>query len=164
MMDLKSISTLQLLRRHGAILDELLRRDVLRSSNGPISDYAELRFCSAFGWTRERNSKSGYDATDIECKRFQIKARRITRAPGSRQLGAIRKLDTTPFDQLAALLFKSDFSVHRAALIPVEVVTARVRRSAHTNSHVLHLNDDIWTLPGVIDVTQRIEIVSATFE
>ena len=89
-------------------------------------------------------------------QRYQIKARRITDAPGARQLSAIRNLAGDPFDQLAAVLFSPDFSVHRAALIPIDVVRARVRRSAHTNSDVLHLRDEVWSARGVVDVTDRL--------
>ncbi len=71
---------------------------------------------------------------------------------------------TVPEPQCEDLRAVSRTVTYGWGMIPVEVVKARARRSAHTNSHVLHLNDDIWTLPGVIDVTQRIEIVSATFE
>jgi hypothetical protein len=61
--------------------------------------------------------------------RFQIKARRITNSPGSRQLSAIRNLAADPFDHLAAVLFESDFLVHRAALIPIALVKERVQKS-----------------------------------
>lgn len=77
----------------------------------------------------------------------------IQAASGSRQLSAIRNLGGDPFDQLAAVLFAPDFSVHRAALIPIDVVKLRVRRSSHTNSDVLHLRDEVWLAPGVVDVT-----------
>lgn len=153
-MDFMRLTTLELLRAHGAILDELRRREILRSANSPISDYAEALFCRAFGWTREGNSTSGFDARDRTGLRYQIKARRLGSGPGSRQLSAIRNLAVDPFDQLAAALFAPDFSVHRAALIPIDVVKSRVRRSSHTNSDVLHLRDEVWSIPGVVDVTE----------
>jgi len=155
-MDAASLSTLELLRAYGAVLDELRRRDIVRSANSPISDYAEVLFCRAFGWTRESNSTSGFDARDAAGQRYQIKARRMTDAPGSRQLSAIRNLAGDPFDQLAAVLLAPDFSVHRAGLIPIAVVRSRVRRSGHTNSDVFHLRDDVWTIPGVIDITDQL--------
>lgn len=155
-MDVKRLTTLEPLRAHGAVLDELRSRNIVRSSNSPISDYAEELFCRTFRWTRENNSTAGFDASDATGVRFQIKARRITNRPGSRQLSAIRNLAADPFDQLAAILFESEFLVHRAALIPIALVKARVRRSAHTNSDVFHLSDDIWSQPGVIDVTAQL--------
>mgnify|MGYP000909599621 CR=1 FL=1 len=155
-MDFMRLTTLELLRAHGAILDELRRREILRSANSPISDYAEALFCRAFGWTREGNSASSFDARDRTGLRYQIKARRLGSGPGSRQLSAIRNLAGDPFEQFAAVLFAPDFSVHRAALIPIDVVKLRVRRSSHTNSDVLHLRDDVWLAPGVVDVTEAL--------
>ncbi|MCC0006681.1 MAG: hypothetical protein H6876_00945 [Hyphomicrobiaceae bacterium] len=152
-MDVSTLSTIELLRGYGAILDELRRRDIVRSANSPISDLAEVLFCRAFGWLRQGNSAAGYDATDSGGTRFQIKARRMTGAPGERQLSAIRNIDRNPFDQLAAVLFDPGFAVHRAALIPISVVRSRARRSIHTNSHIFYLRDDVWSEPGVLDVT-----------
>mgnify|MGYP001287941496 CR=1 FL=1 len=160
-MDVTHLTPLELLRAHGAILDELRRREIVRSTNSPISDYAEVLFCRAFGWTREANSAAGFDATDVAGQRYQIKARRMTDALGSRQLSAIRNLAVTPFDQLAAVLFTSDFSIHRAALIPVAVVATRVRHSSHTNSDIFRLTDDVWSLANVIDVTAELRAVAS---
>lgn len=159
-MDFMRLTTLELLRAHGAVLDELRRREILRSANSPISDYAEALFCRAFGWTREGNSTSGFDARDRAGLRYQIKARRLGSGPGSRQLSAIRNLAGDPFDQLAAVLFAPDFSVHRAALIPIDVVRSRVRRSSHTNSDVLHLRDEVWSVAGVVDVTEALREIA----
>jgi len=152
-MNVSSLSTIVPLRGYGDILDELRRHDVVRSANNPISDLAKVLFCRTFNWVREGNSAAGYDATDPGGTRFQIKARRITSVQGERQLSAIRNIDRDPFDQLAAVLFEPDFGVHCAALIPISVIRARARHSAHTNSHVFHLREDVWTVPGVRDVT-----------
>lgn len=160
-MDLTLLSTVDILRTYGAALDELRRREIARSGNSPISDYAETLFCRAFGWTRAAASTSGFDATDPTGLRYQIKARRIGDGTGGRQLSALRNLAGDPFDQLAAVLLASDFSVHRAALIPIDIVKARVRRSSHTNSDVLHLRDDVWSIPGVVDVTQTVRAAAA---
>lgn len=126
MIEVKHLTVLELLRAHGAVLDELRRREILRSANSPISDYGEVLFCRAFSWTRAGNSAAGFDATDAGGQRYQIKARRTTKAPGARQLSAIRNLAGDPFDQLAAVLFSLDFSIQRAALIAIDVVRARV--------------------------------------
>lgn len=155
-MDMKRLLTLELLRAHGAVIDELRSRNIVRSSNSAISDYTEELFCRTFQWPRENYSAAGFDASDATGVRFQIKARRITNSPGSRQLSAIRNLAADPFDHLGAVLFESDFLVHRAALIPIALVKERVRRSAHTNSDVYHLRDDIWPQPSVIDVTAQL--------
>lgn len=150
------LSVQQLLQAYGAVLDELRRREVVRSLNSPISDYAEILFCKAFGWTREGNSASGHDATDERGVRYQIKARRLTQHSTSRQMSAIRNLDRDPFDYLAGLLVDDAFNVLRAAVIPVAVVRQRSAHVVHTNSWRFLLRDDVWAEPGVRDVTADI--------
>src|SRR5690606_8844173 len=54
----------ELLRLHAEVLDELRRREVVRTSNSPVGDYAELLFATAFGWELENSSAAGHDATD----------------------------------------------------------------------------------------------------
>lgn len=152
-MDVTLLSTLDLLRAHSSILDELRCREIVRSANNPISDLAEVLFCRAFKWSRATASAAGYDATDASGLRYQIKARRLSANSGRRQLSAIRKLHDDPFDYLAAVLLGGEFDVVRAALVPLAVVKARSRRSAHTNSWILHMREDVWSLPDVTDVT-----------
>ena len=48
------------------MLDELRKREVTRSSNNALSDYAEDLFCKAFGWTTNKNSATGHDAVDAK--------------------------------------------------------------------------------------------------
>jgi hypothetical protein len=132
------------------------RRGVLRSGNGPVGDYAEILFATAFGWQLEPNSASGHDAIDSRGQRYQIKARRVVEASKSRQLSAIRRLHDEAFDFLAAVLFDSDFQVKKAVLVPHAVVVARARRTDHTNSWTFILSDTVWNEGGVRDVTAEI--------
>ena len=131
----------ELLRAYTSVLDELRVRGVIRSSNNPLSDYAEGLFCHAFDWVRKANSTTGYDAVGPEGSRFEIKARRLTRHNGLRQLSAIRNLEARHFDHLAAVLVNEDFSILRAAIIPHGVVLARASFVKHTNSSKFMLVD-----------------------
>lgn len=162
MEPLDSLSVAELLRLHGDVLDELRVRQVLRSSNGPSGDYAELLFCRAFVWDIRNNSASGYDAVDQEGVRYQIKCRRLTPTNSSRQLSFIRRLPERPFDVLAGVLLDSAFLVQRAALVPVEVVQAKSTYVAHVNAWRLLLRDSIWEEPGVKDVTEQLRATQAT--
>ena len=49
----KSIS--ELLALHGAVMEELRAREVVRSANNPTGDLAEYLFCVAFKWKQEGN-------------------------------------------------------------------------------------------------------------
>jgi hypothetical protein len=145
-----------LLAAHAKILDELRTRRIIRTSNSPLSDYAELLFCRAFGWEREQNAAKGHDATDAQGTRFQIKARRLTRHNASRQLSAIRGLEGSPFDHLAGVLVDESFGIVRAALIPRAIVHANATEVPYTNSWRFLLRDHIWSIPGVCDVTPEL--------
>ena len=160
MRDLRTNSADALLRLHYRVLDELKARGIIRSANAPIGEYAELLFCEAFGWTRaESNSNFGYDAIDQERRRIQIKARRIV-GNGSRQLGSLRNIQHKPFDKLAAVLFAKDLNVFRAAIIPIETVQSLSEHNAYTNSFRFMLEDAVWTMPGVQDVTRPISLAA----
>jgi hypothetical protein len=152
----------ELLTLHAMILDELRERGIVRSANGPGGDYAELLFIEAFGWTRAKNSVAGYDATDPANVRYQVKSRRIHHPTTSRQLSALRNFSDAAFDFLAAVLFNKDYSVMRAAIIPYNVIQPRF--SKHTNSSIFYLEDLIWNLPGVRDVTQELRCAATKLD
>jgi hypothetical protein len=157
--DLSRHSAAQMLLLHGQIAEELRARGITRTSNNPTGDLAEFIFCKAFNWTQAVNSKSNIDAVDAAHLRYQIKGRRITRHNGSRQLGAIRDLDGAHFDFLAGVVFSEAYGVLKAALIPPAVVTARATFVPRTNSHKFILHDDVWSAPGVRDVTAELRAV-----
>ncbi len=138
-------------------MEELRRRRLVRSANNPTGDLAEYMFCTAFGWQQAPSSKKGYDATDDEGVRYQIKGRRLHLRNKSRQLSAIR--DPQGYDFLAAVLFDDDYRIVRAALIPAAVVHDRSTYVARTNSHKFILRDDVWDVLGIIDATERLRTV-----
>jgi hypothetical protein len=147
------LSVVGLLSMHGAIMDELRTRGIVRTSNAPGGDFAETLFSRAFGWSLENNSALGFDAIDKAGLRYQIKSRRLSRQNGSRQLSAIRRLPERTFDYLAAVLFNERYEVSRAIILPHEVVESRARYGTHTNSWKLMLEDKLWDIEGARDVT-----------
>jgi hypothetical protein len=155
---LTGASTPQLLRLYSSIVDELLHRRVVRSTNNPVADYAECLTARAFDLKLAGKSVSGYDAVGNTGVRYQVKARRLTRQNGSRQLGFIRGLEPgkSPFDFLVGILFTADFAVIRAALVPVAVVRERVAWAEPVKAWRLILSDTVWTLAGVQDITEEI--------
>ncbi|MEQ1953876.1 hypothetical protein [Mesorhizobium sp. CN2-181] len=152
----------ELLSLHAQILDELRDRQIVRTSNSPLGDYAELLFASAFGWQLNDNSSAGHDAVDAQGVRYQIKARRVTPKNPSRQLSAIRRLPDRTFDVLACVLFDAGYQVFKALLLPYEVVQARARHVEHTNSWRFMADDKLWLVAGAQDVTTDIARVAET--
>ena len=158
-ISLEPYTSAELLDLHAAITLELGQRGVLRSANNPTGDLAEYLFCEAFGWKQAQNSESGFDATGPDGIRYQIKSRRLHQKNTSRQVSALRQLETEPFDILAGVLFAPDYTIQRAALIPISVVREHARYRKHTNAHVFHLRDAVWDLAEVEDVTDALRAV-----
>lgn len=148
-------AVIRLLSRHEHTLNALRAHGLLRTGN-LVGDYAEWLFAQAFGWRLCPNSQAGHDATDGAGRRYQIKARRLRHPGASRQLGALRRLPERSFDVLAAVLFDAAFGVQRAILLPFDVVALRATPEPRTNSWRFMLNDVVWRLPGVGDVTAEL--------
>lgn len=159
---LVTASVRELLQLHGAVIEELNRREVLRTSNSPVGDYAELLFATAFGWDLESSSAAGHDATDKDGVRYQIKGRRLTKANGSRQLSFLRRLPEKKFDFLAAVLFDHAYLVQRAIILPHEGLEARSRYSPHANGWLFRLDDSCWSMPLARDVTKQLQAAAET--
>jgi hypothetical protein len=157
---LQSVSTL--LVQYGDILEELRRRKVVRSTNNPAADYAEGLVAKALGLALVEGSNKGYDAVSTDKRRYQIKCRRITAHNKSRQLSQMRNMKGDPFDFLVGVLFAHDFSVMRAAIVPISVVLTLAKYVAHTNSWRFLLRDEIWAVPGVEDITLKIREAQAS--
>ncbi len=148
----------ELLALYGRIVEELLSRGVVRSTNNPVADYSEYLVARAFNLTLVANANIGFDAIGDDDVRYQVNARRLTPRNGSRQLGFIRGLEAAddPFDVLVGILFETDFRIRRAALIPIEVVRERAARVDYVNGWRFILGDAVWSVTTVRDVTDAI--------
>jgi hypothetical protein len=146
----------RLLRLFAETLEELRRRDLVRSSNNPVADYAEKIAGHALGLRLIGKSGAGHDGEDLAGNRYQVKGRRVTPHNESRQLSYMRNLDTKPFDYLVGIIFDAEFRVHRACVAPFDVVQSLAAFSKHVNAHRLVLRDEFWDQPGVRDVTTEL--------
>ncbi len=155
--DLRRAELTDLFALYAAVLEELRRRQVIRSTNNPAADYAEFLVVKALGLHLAPKSTTGYDATDPNGKRYEIKGRRLTAHNKSRQLSAIRGLPEHHFAYLAGVLFAEDFSVLRACLVPVDMVEKEATYRKHIDGWILHLRDALWDRPGVQDITERVK-------
>ena len=153
----EGLSTLQLFPLSAAIGTELRKRRIVRTAN-LAGCYAERLFSEAFGWTLERNSKSGYDAID-QGVRYQIKCRRPTSQNKSRQLGEFSKFSERRFDKLAAIIFNEDYSIKRAVIMDYDDV-ARLSKVVLERQRLV-LDDWICGEPTVLDVTTEVSDAQA---
>jgi hypothetical protein len=153
-LDVSSLQLSDLLSLQVDIFEEFRARKITRTDNIPTGDLSEFIFCKTFGWEIADNSQKGYDAISNTQDRIQIKGRRCNNHNKSRQLSAIRDLGS--FDTLAAILYKHDYTIMRAALIPAEMVKDYARYQNHTNSYIFMLRDSIFDDCRVEDVTNRL--------
>ena len=144
MFDLKNLENRELLQLYGKLMEELRQRELIRSSNNPVSDYAEKIVSEKLRLSLQRKSSKGYDAIDESTgTKYQIKARRLTRHNKSRQLSVIRNLDQKLFDYLIAVLFDEFFKPIEIWKIPRETIPKYARYSPHQNGHILVLTGEV---------------------
>lgn len=155
----QSSTALEILNLYSQILEELCTRGILRSVNNPAADYAEYLCSRALHLKPAAKSTKGFDATDTQGHRYEIKARRLTKRSKPTRFSAIRKIEENHFDYLIAVVFSEDFSVNRAAVFPREVIRKKAFWQAHVNGWILPLKEDLWSLPGVRDVTTKLRKV-----
>lgn len=151
-MDIENLSNLDLLQLHSSIIEELKRRSVVRTKNNPVGDYTEWLVAQGLGLELANNSAAGFDGIGSDGSKVQIKGRRITSNNKSRQLSAIRNLESKDFDQLAVVIFDENYKVIDAVIMPHEVVGDYASYRAHTNAHILHLRGAILSDPRVRDI------------
>ena len=133
-------------------MKELISRRIIRTFNNPVGDYTEWLVSSRLNYKLENNSKAGFDATSSTGERIQIKGRRITPWNKSRQLSAIRNLDSKDFDTLAAVIFDEDYNVIEAKMIPQKIIHEFANYREHVNAHILILQGDILSDNRVKDI------------
>lgn len=155
----RDVGTRELLGTFSEVLDELRARQVMRTSNNPVADFAEYLVSKALGLRLVSNSTAGHDALDESGRRIEIKARRVGKGHKSVQLSAIRGLDSRKFDVLAAVLFSPRFDVEKACLIPFDVVKSEARYVQHVNAWNLIVRPSLWNATGVEDITKVLKQV-----
>ncbi len=155
-MDTKALSAHALIALQTQVMDELTSRGVVQNPTQPVGDYATYLACEAFGLNREPTSTSGYDASDSEGLRYQVKFKRLLDANDTRQLNAIKGLEQRKFDFLIGVLFIADMSIYRAALLPFDIVARKVDQTK-----ILLLSNKLWDMDGVIDITDKLKNVQA---
>ena len=145
-----------LLRLYAEILEELRGRGVTRSTNNPVADYTEYVVAKSLKLTRTANSERGHDAVDAQGHRYQIKGRRITARNPSTELSAIRNLPQRPFDLLVAVVYRADFTIDYAGIVPHEVVSELAKYVQHANAYRFLMKRSVLDDPRVTDVTSTI--------
>jgi hypothetical protein len=150
-INLEQMTNVELLQAHGAVIDELIRREVVRTRNNPIGDYTEWLVCKLLDLEQQNNSAAAYDAVSkTGSQRYQIKGRQ---SDAHRvQFSAIRNLDQNGFDFVIAVVFNKDYSIRFAAKLTHAAVQKLSRHQGHVNAHILMLSEDCFEIDGVEDI------------
>ncbi len=139
-MSVKNLENKDLLRLYNDLMEELRERELIRSSNNPVCDYAEKIVADKLNLKLERGSNKGYDAIDEKTGlRYQIKSRRLTKHNTSRQLGVIRNWKQQLFDYLIVVIFNEYFEPEEIWQIPHKVINKYSKFSVHQNGFILIL-------------------------
>jgi len=145
--DFSKESDSELLAAYSELMEELRQRNIIRTSNNPVADYAEKVAAERLSLTQVGKEEKGFDAVDAQGYRYQIKGRRITKHNSSRQLSVIRNLSQRLFDYLIAVIFDESFKVKEIWKIPYEFVKEHSRFSEHQNGHIFYAKPEILA-PG----------------
>ena len=159
--DFSQSSDIELLRLYADVMKELRARGVVRSANNPVADYTEKLVAGRLGLVLVGKSSKGHDAVDSKGDRYQIKGRRITPENSSTQLSAIRDLTERPFDHLIGVVFRADFSVDYAGIVPGVVVKQLAAFVPRTNSHRFLMRRSVLDVASVRDISRQLTIASA---
>lgn len=151
--DLRVQGVSGLLSTYATVMHLLRHHGIVRSFNNPIADVGEWLVSTKLNLTLATNSSKGFDALDSSGLRYQIKTRWLATPRSSKQLSAIRDLDSAPFDYLIAVMFDEDFNVDYAAQIPIKFVIDNSRRVERTNSYRFVFSRSMLTAAEITDLT-----------
>jgi len=157
--DVESASVSSLLRTYRSVLSELHRRGVVRTSNAPTGDVAELLVAKVFDGVLAPNSEKSYDVETPDGRRIQVKSRLLVNGlRRERQLSTIRSWD---FTHLAVVLFGADYSIERASLMSVQVAQQAATEDRHVRGNRIMALDVFLDSADVVDIT---DLVAAAFD
>jgi hypothetical protein len=145
-------TTQELLAQYAAILVELRNREVVRTRNAPLGDYAEYLAQRSFGGTLLPNSEKSYDLLDSSGTRIQVKARTV--GEGVRASAKFSAFRSFGFDKALFLAFDlGTYRVEWARLVSRQEVEDVARYSPHVNGSSLRI---LQAAKMGEDVTERI--------
>lgn len=161
--DIRAKGPSSLLMTYATVLYRLRHFGVIRSFNHPVGDVAEYWASQNLGLELAPKSKKGYDATDADGVRYQIKARWRATGRGTPTMD-VRLSDPARFDALIAVVFDDDFNVDYAAILTVDVVRQRCRFVPNRNAYSMPFPRKTLSLVGVTDITERLQVFPPTEE
>lgn len=159
-MSIKGKSPIDLMNMYAEILKELNSRNVVRTYNSPVGDFAEWLVAEKLNFVLEHNSKKGYDAYDPKTGlRYQVKSRweRGKASTKSRELNVIRNYEDNQFDFLIVVIFDENFGVKAAYMLPHDTIESYARYNKHQNGYILIAKGAVLSDKDTKDITLQLQ-------
>lgn len=135
------LTSRDLLAMYARILDELLRRNLIRTRNAPAGDYAEALVARALDGTLKPNSTKSWDVTTAAGQRVQVKCRVL--GPATRKSAHYSVFRSWDFDIAVFVTFdQGTYEVLSATSLPAESVKGKARFSAHVAGAFLTIRNE----------------------
>lgn len=148
--------TRTLLRTYSEILDELLRRGVVRSRNAPAGDLAETLVAQAYAGGLAPRSEKSWDVRAADGRLLQVKCRLVDR---ERRRGQYSVFRSWGFDACVFVLFDQRYDVIQAVEVPLAEAKAIAADTRWVNGSRIRVVTPLATLPGAVDMTERVRAV-----
>lgn len=116
----------------GALRD----RGVIRTNNMPTGDIAESLVAAKFGVELSAGNTHGYDVL-ADGIRYQVKGHRVLPGKKGKHYGAIRNIESRPFDVLIAVHLDVNFAPLEAFSVEWQAVKKLSRYNAHVRGQTL---------------------------
>lgn len=159
--DLTQWSTSRLLRSYLAILEELLRRGVIRTRNAPAGDLAERVVALAYSGELAPNSEKSWDVRANDGRLLQVKSRVIF--PGAHKSQVFSPFRSYEFDACVFVLFDGrNYEISQAIEVPRQSVMDIARRSEWVAASRVRVFADLIAAPGARDVTEAVRLSLAS--
>lgn len=137
------------------LMAEMRRRGIIRNNNNPLGDFAEDLVCRSLGLQIAQNqAQQGFDATDAQKVRYQIKSRRTL--ANAANFSTIKVYEDHLFDQLILVMFNLEFQPTRAAMIPYRLVPQICNWNNANNGLVPRMPPQTLQIEGVVDILPQL--------
>jgi hypothetical protein len=146
MVDLESLTNRELLEVWTGSLDELRRRNVVRTYNNPIGDIAEAIVARHYGGTRGTFAQAAWDVA-VGDELLQVKACR--RSTPTTTLGFSPVRHREGYTALVLIVFTAGMQIEQAWRIPVAVVNEFAKFNSHVNGSKISLTAAVTGHPEV---------------
>ncbi|GAA1871954.1 hypothetical protein [Myceligenerans crystallogenes] len=150
---LDELKSQELLALYGGILDELVRREVIRSRNAPAGDLAERLVQDAYDGELAPPSEKSWDVRTPEGLLLQVKCRVVGDSSRPGQYSFFRSWD---FDTCVFVTFTREYQLVKATEVPAASIQAIASFSDHVKGSRVTISKISALPPGSIDVTDRI--------